>query len=42
MRCFAALESRTRGSDVHLHVQTFYPEFYAAEATRLLAAKMRC
>lgn len=38
-RCFAALEGRTRGAEMYLHVQTFYPYFDNIELARLLETK---
>jgi len=39
LKCFAALEGRARGSEMYLHVQTFYPYLDDAELTRLVEMK---
>ena len=41
MRCTAVLEARARGSELYLHVQTFFPEFTPPELIQLLDAKTR-
>ena len=41
LKCCAVLEGRARGSELYLHVHTFFPEFNEVELTRLLEAKTR-
>jgi hypothetical protein len=41
IRCTAVLEGRARGTELYLHVQTFFPAFHEGEITRLLDAKTR-
>lgn len=39
LKCRAVLEGRSRGPEMYLHVQTFYPYFDNVELARLLAPK---
>lgn len=39
LKCRAVLEGRSRGPEMYLHVQTFYPYFDTVELARLLETK---